>query len=117
MAKYASEIISIGESIDEIIDEGMLIFFGPRATNGLEDYSLIINEPSEHVEICVGDTLCIGHLEYPVTAVGSKASETFSSLGHFAARFDGATEPVLPGTVHLAGVFPSFSAGDMVVLK
>lgn len=117
MTKYESEILSIGELISEVTDEGMIIFFGQRATNGLEDYSLIISEPTDHVEICVGDILRIGAQEYPVTAVGEKASETFSTLGHFAARFDGATEAVLPGTVHLAGEFPTFCVGDIVVIK
>jgi len=81
MAKYTSALLAIGEFADEMFEENMIVFFGERANNGLEDYSVIIREPNEEIEICVGDTFALGEHSYKVTAVGEKVKETFSTLG------------------------------------
>lgn len=115
--KFESKILSIGEDAADFKEENIVIFFGQRANGGLEDYSLIIEEPQEKVVIEVGDVLHIGQQSYPVTAVGEKVWETFSTLGHFTARFDGADTPVLHGTVHLAGEYPTVQVGDTVIIE
>ncbi len=117
MEKYTSALLAIGEFAGEMFEENMIVFFGERANNGLEDYSVIIREPGEEIEICVGDTFEIGKHSYKVTAVGGKVKETFSTLGHFAARFDGADEAALPGSVHLDGSVPEIKVGDIVTFR
>lgn len=117
MAKYTSELLSIGEFAGEMIEENMIVFFGERANNGLEDYSVIIREPGEEIEICVGDTIELGSNIFKVTAVGEKVKEIFSTLGHFAARFDGAEEAALPGSVHLDGSIPELHVGDTMTIR
>ena len=55
--KYQSKIAAIGVGAYEFKEENMLILFGGRASGGLEDYSLIIEEPKERVKIECGDTV------------------------------------------------------------
>ena len=69
------------------------------------------------VEDQPGDTLSFGDQRYAVTAVGEKVAETFSTLGHCTVRFDGAAEPVLPGTVHVKGTYPSYQIGDRITIE
>lgn len=115
--KYQGKIVAIGAEAQEFKQENMLIFFGSKANGGLEDYSVIIDEPSERVKIECGDTLRIGDQTYTVTAVGVKVEETFSTLGHCTLRFDKATVPILPGTVHLEGAYPEYKVGDIVSVE
>ncbi|MBS7009683.1 PTS glucitol/sorbitol transporter subunit IIA [Anaerostipes sp.] len=115
--KFKTVIAGIGRQARDFKDEKMLIFFGQCANGGLEDYSVLIKEPRETITICPGDVLTIGKNTYPVTAVGDKASETFSDLGHCTVRFDGAKEAVLPGTVHVKGDYPEYQVGDSVVIE
>ena len=115
--KYQSKIAAIGVGAYEFKEENMLILFGGRASGGLEDYSLIIEEPKERVKIECGDTLTIGTQSYRVTAVGEKVEETFSTLGHCTVRFDGATEATLPGTLHLEGDYPEYAVGDIITIE
>ena len=117
MVKYSSKILNIGQQAGDFREEDMVIFFGQRANSGLEDYSLIMEEPQSQVAIAVGDTLRIGDQVYPITAVGEKVQEIFSTLGHFTARFDGADTAALPGSVHLAGEYPAYQVGDPVVIE
>ncbi|MFQ8689396.1 MAG: PTS glucitol/sorbitol transporter subunit IIA [Blautia sp.] len=115
--KFQSKILAIGESAGEFQLENILIFFGHRANGGLEDYSVIIQEPESPVSLKPGDTLSIGDQEYPVTAVGDKVNETFSTLGHCTVRFDGADTPVLPGSLHVSGAYPLCQVGDVVTIR
>lgn len=78
--KFETEIMGIGDQARDFRDEKILIFFGQRASGGLEDYSVLIKEPRDTVTICSGDVLKIGESSYPVTAVGGKVEETFSDL-------------------------------------
>ena len=113
--KFETEIMGIGDQARDFRDEKILIFFGQRASGGLEDYSVLIKEPRDTVTICSGDVLKIGESSYPVTAVGGKVEETFSDLGHCTVRFDGAGKAALPGTVHVKGDYPDYQTGDRVV--
>ena len=115
--KYQGNILSIGANVSELGDEQMLIFFGEQATGGLEDYSYIVPVPEKAVELSVGDCIVIAGIDFPVTAMGNKAMETFNSLGHFTVRFDGNTQAILPGTVHLQGELPDLAVGDTIEFR
>lgn len=43
--KFETEIMGIGDQARDFRDEKILIFFGQRASGGLEDYSVLIKEP------------------------------------------------------------------------
>ena len=116
MVKYISKVLSVGECASEMFHEGIIIFFGPMANSGLEDYSIIIQKPEHETEFLIGDTIQIGDECFEITAVGEKVKETFSSLGHFALRFDGASEAALPGSVHVMGEMPSLCDGDTITV-
>lgn len=58
--KFETEIMGIGDQARDFRDEKILIFFGQRASGGLEDYSVLIKEPRDTVTICSGDVLKSG---------------------------------------------------------
>lgn len=101
----------------ELEDESLIIFFGEKATAGLEDYSHIIPVPRQMVSVAVGDVLQIGREKFAVTAVGGRVDENFNALGHFTARFDGSPVAELPGTVHLKGSPPKVLEEDLIAIE
>lgn len=115
--KFKTEITAIGKEAFALADAQKFIFFGEKASYGLEDYSIIINGPKEMIPIAVGDQITIGGVSYPITAVGEKVEETFSSLGHCTVCMDGADKAELPGTIHLKGDYPSFAVGDEIIFS
>lgn len=96
-------------------EEKMLITFGDIPDESLADYCVIIDVPENNKDIQVGNQLVIGCEKYLITAVGDVANETFARLGHVTIRFDGAKEPLLEGTIHVAGEFPGqIHTGDFI---
>lgn len=115
MIKYESRIHKIGKYLDMCREENMLITFGDIPDESLADYCVIIDVPENDKDIQVGNQLVIGNQEYLITAVGNVANETFTQLGHITIRFDGAKEPLLEGTIHVAGEFPGqIHTGDFI---
>lgn len=54
----------------------------------------------------VGDVIAMGRTRFPVTAVGYVANQNLEGLGHLIVKFDGASEPAMPGFVHVTGGDP-----------
>jgi PTS system glucitol/sorbitol-specific IIA component len=115
--KCRTLIKSIGDEALEFLDEKMLILFGDIARNGLENYSIRIGMPKCSANMAVNDIFIFGKEKYTITAVGEKAMETFTQMGHCTLRFDGAKEAALPGSVHLLGEkLPEVSVGDSIMI-
>jgi len=115
--KYKSNIMAIGSMALDFAGENMLILFGEKANSGLEDYSIIIKTPKNPITIHPGDIFIIGEETYTITAVGERASELFSTLGHCTLCFDAAQEARLPGSIHLKGNYPSCEVGAVISIS
>ena len=109
------KITGIGADAMDFVDDKILILFSEQTGNGVEDFSIQITMPQPSRDIVSGDKMRFGDKEYIVTSVGDEAMMTFKLLGHCTLRFDGSTEPVLPGTIHLSdAALPEVQIGDTV---
>ncbi|WP_017470372.1 PTS glucitol/sorbitol transporter subunit IIA [Amphibacillus jilinensis] len=101
ITKYKTTINQIGEMVEDIKSENMLILFGDDAPDELRDFSLSINVNEIYQSFVVGDRLILGDASYEITAIGDAVETNLSALGHITLNFNGATEAELPGTLYL----------------
>ncbi|SQI37264.1 PTS system glucitol/sorbitol-specific transporter subunit IIA [Leminorella richardii] len=106
-AIWRAQISAVGKEAAGFLSEGRIILFSDQAPQDLIDYCLVHGGSSLTKPIAVGQHLELYGKVYPITAVGEVASQNLEQLGHITLQFDGATQPELPGTVHLDGSAPS----------
>lgn len=115
--KYHVTVTSIGEMAAEFAAEGIFVFFGPSAPEELHEFAIITNEAALEAPVEAGDVIRFGDQEYPVLCVGPVANENLSGLGHLVVKFNGLTEPELPGDVSLPSVeAPSLDVGTQITI-
>jgi glucitol/sorbitol PTS system EIIA component len=113
--KYHTTVTSVGEMAAEFAAEGILVFFGPDAPEELHEFAIITTAAELAAPIEVGDTVHIGEIGFPVLSVGAVANDNLAGLGHLVVKFNGLTEPELPGDVSLPAVgVPEIVAGTEV---
>ncbi|NGO08092.1 PTS glucitol/sorbitol transporter subunit IIA [Streptomyces sp. HC44] len=102
---YQSTILRVGNEAADLIDGGVLILFGEPLPGDLESLSVVhkpVDTPAQ--EIRPGDELWLGETRLTLTAVGERAQENLTTLGHMVVYV--APDPVaglLPGAVHAEG--------------
>jgi PTS system glucitol/sorbitol-specific IIA component len=115
---YRSRVTTVGQEVEMMLDEGVLIFFGDPAPDELAEVSVLHRaETGPSRPISPGDTVRIGEDTVTVSAVGDLADHNLSDLGHLVLYAD--PEPgtqLLPGAVHVVGRFGLPSADAEVVL-
>jgi glucitol/sorbitol PTS system EIIA component len=101
---YLTEVTEIGPEVAEFLEAGLLILFQAGAPPELAEIA-VLHDPSSRREEPPepGDVLEIEGHEFRITAVGYKAWQNVQDLGHAVFKFDGASEPELPGQIHLEG--------------
>jgi len=101
---YLTEVTEIGPEVAEFLEAGLLILFQQGAPPELAEIA-VLHDPSSRREEPPepGDVLEIEGHEFRITAVGYKAWQNVRDLGHAVFKFDGASEPELPGQIHLEG--------------
>lgn len=115
---YTTVITKLGESVNEFLEEGMLITFKDNAPAELAEYCILHSENDLREDIQVGDTLTLGQSAYAITAVGEAVNKNLSALGHITLRFDGSTEADLPGTLVLEEKeIDSINVGDIIKIE
>jgi PTS system glucitol/sorbitol-specific IIA component len=115
--KYNVTVTSIGEMAAEFAAEGIFVFFGPNAPEELHEFAIITDEAPLEAPVEAGDIVRFGEQEYPVLCVGPVANENLSGLGHLVVKFNGLTEPELPGDVSLPSVeAPSVGVGMQITI-
>lgn len=97
----------IGDNAPEALTEDMMITFREGAPEDIESFCFIHQHGDLHGELRAGDTLMLSDTRYPITAVGSVATQNLRELGHITIRFDGAGEAEFPGSLHVAGTTPT----------
>ncbi|EHD23493.1 MULTISPECIES: PTS glucitol/sorbitol transporter subunit IIA [Brenneria] len=97
----------IGDNAAEALTEDMMITFREGAPEDIESFCFIHQHGDLHGELRAGDTLMLSDRAYPITAVGSVATQNLRELGHITIRFDGAAEAEFPGSLHVAGKPPT----------
>lgn len=117
MLIYQSTITQIGQFAEEARAEKMLITFKQGVPDELRDYCFVHSPSDLSGIIQVGDQALFDGVSYPITAIGEVAIDNLAELGHVTWLFDGATEALYPGTIHLAGDVPQLAIGSVFGLK
>ncbi|MFZ7131080.1 MAG: PTS glucitol/sorbitol transporter subunit IIA [Eubacteriales bacterium] len=116
--KYQATITKIGEMALDFLSEDMLILFNENAPTELAEISVLHSISTLKEDVVLGDTMKICDETYIVTAVGIEALHTLKIMGHCCLKFDGATTPQLPGTIHLLGSkIPDIVIGKNITIE
>ncbi|WP_232695989.1 PTS glucitol/sorbitol transporter subunit IIA [Brevibacillus daliensis] len=91
----------IGSLVEPFLTESTLIIFNDDVPDELHDIAILHTKAELSEPVQVSDLLIIGDKSYSVTAVGDVTNNTLASMGHCTIKFDGATTPELPGTIHV----------------
>lgn len=116
---YASTVASIGADATEMLDGGVVIFFGDPCPKELAEVS-IVHEPTvpPQRDPRAGDVLRVGGSAVTLTAIGELAGENLRTLGHIVVYTD--PEPdakLLPGAIHASGRIGLPDAGAVIALE
>lgn len=101
MVKYEACITAIGPLVSEFLDHNILVLFGSDAPEELAEFSVIHDGTQLHCEVVPGDQVHLGEYQYQVLAVGEVANTNLANLGHLILKFNGESEPEMPGDVCL----------------
>lgn len=118
--KFETEIIKMGEMVEELLEGDMLIIFNENIPEDLAEISVLHKGSVLKENVVVGDTIKIGNFEYEITCVGSTANNTLRELGHCTFKFDGSTTPSLPGVINLKGDkldITDIAEGDSIIIS
>lgn len=99
MIKYSATVTAIGPLTGEFVEAGILVLFGASAPEELRDFALIHDGEELAAPLGAGDAVWVDANCYRVLAVGDVANENLKNLGHLVLKFNGQTEPELPGDV------------------
>ncbi len=99
MIKYQATITAIGPYVAEFIDHNILVLFGDQAPEELAEFSILHDGKEMQGTLTVGDAVYLGEAEYKILAVGDVANDNLKKLGHLILKFNGETEPEMPGDV------------------
>lgn len=96
---YKVKVTEIGSFVEDLLNEKMVVLFGPTAPAELRDICVIHDGvPTEDDVLVEGGTISIGDQIYTIKEFGEAANENMGGLGHLTIAFDGGRE-LLPGTV------------------
>lgn len=109
---YENTINSIGPLATSFLEEKMIILFGEGAPKELAEFCYGIEVVGVEDRIKPGQKLMINDESFEITSVGDIVEQNLTSMGHITLRFDGATNPELPGTLYMENKdLPAFEIG------
>ena len=109
---YKVKVTEIGSFVEELLNEKMVVLFGPTAPAELRDICVVHDgTPTEDNVLAEGGTLSIGDQVYTIKEFGEAANENMGGPGHLHIAFDDERE-LLPGTVLVTpSVLPKLETG------
>ncbi len=118
MSKYQAKITAIGPYVSEFIDHNILVLFGDTAPEELAEFSVIHDGKELSGTLQVGDVVWLGDSGFSVLAVGEVANENLAKLGHLILKFNGESEPEMPGDVCVeAKPLPAIEPGLVIRIE
>lgn len=94
---YRSTVIKIGQLAPEFFREGIVVLFAEGAPPELEEIAVVHRPGGLLANVAPGAVLWFGNQSVTITAVGEVVNRNMAILGHSAIKFNGQTEPELPG--------------------
>lgn len=101
MSVFETTVTGIGKEAELFKTEKMVILFGENAPASLADYCYNIELNTATDTIQPGMNLSFNDTCYSITAVGKIVQKNLDDLGHITIKFDGKTDPELPGTLYV----------------
>ena len=101
--EYKTTITKLGESYQDMFDEGLVVVFNEGAPAELAELSALHTPDKLPEDVKRGDEVHLGGNCYFVTAVGSEANYTLRKMGHCTFVFTGADKAELNGHIVLKG--------------
>lgn len=99
MVKYDAHVTSIGPLLGEFREGGVLVFFGLNAPAELAEFALLHDGQHLVAPVEPGDWFQLDTARFQVLAVGEIANRNLDHSGHFILKFNGQTEPEMPGDI------------------
>lgn len=98
---FESKVTKIGDMVPDFIQASTIIIFNEDVPEELHDMAILHTKSAATETIKPGDQLVIAGESFQVTSVGEKANQTLLEIGHCTIKFDGRSEPELPGIIHV----------------
>ncbi len=99
MIIYQATITAIGPYVAEFIEHNILVLFGDQAPEELAEFSILYDGKEMQETLAIGDAIYLGDAEFKILAFGDVANDNLKNLGHLILKFNGETEPEMPGDV------------------
>lgn len=99
MVKYNAHVTSIGPLLGEFREGGVLVFFGQNAPAELAEFAVLHDGQHLQAPVEPGDWFMLDESRFQVLAVGDIANRNLDHSGHFILKFNGQTEPEMPGDI------------------
>ena len=114
--KYETEVAQLGPLSQEFIAEGILVFFDMSAPEELAEFAILHEHGQLYEDFHAGDQLVIGEKALEILSVGEKANDNVAKLGHLVVKFNGQSEPEMPGDISVAKI-PTPPIGPGTIIK
>lgn len=110
-----TRVTDIGALAPGFFAEGMVVLFGEEAPPELREICVLHAHPGLARDVVPGNHLFLGPTEARITAVGNLANRNLRELGHAVFKFNGHSEPELPGDICVEAVpVPALQVGDRI---
>jgi PTS system glucitol/sorbitol-specific IIA component len=106
ITKYETKVTRLGPVTQDFIDEGILVFFQMNVPDELAEIAILHAHDTLHQKVVAGDKLIIDDYSLTILGVGEVANENLANLGHFVVKFNGLTEPEMPGDISVPSDIP-----------
>jgi glucitol/sorbitol PTS system EIIA component len=116
MIKYETKVTKLGPVTKDFIEEGILVFFQTNVPDELAEIAILHTHDKLHQEVVAGDKLIIDDHPLTILCVGEVANQNLANLGHFVVKFNGLTQPEMPGDISVSSdaVVPHIAPGTIV---
>ena len=101
--EYKTTVTKLGDTYQDMFDEGLVIVFNDNAPPELADLSALHTPAKLPGKVKSGDEVVLGDKRFTVTAVGSEANHTLEKMGHCTFIFTGEDQAELDGNIILKG--------------
>ena len=106
ITKYETKVTKLGPVTQDFMAEGILVFFQEEIPDELAKIAILHTHNKLHHEVVAGDQLIIGNYRLPILCVGEVANQNLANLGHFVVKFNGLTQPEMPGDISVPSDAP-----------
>lgn len=106
ITKYETKVTKLGPITPDFMAEGILVFFQMDVPDELAEIAILHAHNKLQQEVVAGDKLVIDGHVLPILCVGEVANQNLANLGHFVVKFNGLTEPEMPGDISVPSDAP-----------